>query len=109
MQRIESVTYANDKEWQALCRAMNRSKLGNDPRFAEQEARLRNQGELDEIITAWTLKRDYYQVMEVLQGVGVAAAPLLSAEGLFKDPHVRERKVLREVRHPLLGRNWVVA
>ena len=104
-----SIAVANDKEWRALCRAMDRRELANDRRFADQKARLRNQVELDEIITEWTRDRDYYQVMEVLQEVGVAAAPSLSAEGLFKDPHIRKRKVFRQVGHPLLGRNWVVA
>ena len=104
-----SIAVANDKEWQALCRAMDRPELGNDPRFSEQEARLSHQGELDEIITAWTEDRDYYDVMEILQGVGVAATPSLSAEGLFNDAHIKEREVFRTIWHPILGQDWVIA
>ena len=104
-----SIAVAGDKEWQALCGAMNRPGLVNDPRFAEQQARLRNQAELDEIISEWTREQDYYHVMELLQGVGVAATPSLSAKGLFNDAHIREREVFRQVEHPVLGPNWVLA
>jgi crotonobetainyl-CoA:carnitine CoA-transferase CaiB-like acyl-CoA transferase len=88
---------------------MDRPELVNDPRFAEQQARLRNQIELDEIITEWTREQDYYHVMELLQGVGVAATPSLSAKALFNDAHIKEREVFRQVEHPVLGQNWVLA
>ena len=104
-----SIAVACDEEWQSLCLAMNRPELVNDSRFAEREARLRNQVELDEIITSWTRKQDYYQVMELLQRVGVAATPSLSAKALFSDPHIREREIYRQVVHPVLGPNWVLA
>ena len=104
-----SIAVADDKEWQALCRAINRPELESDPRFSDQQARWLHQDELDEIITAWTESRDYYHVMEVMQGVGVAAAPSLSAEGLFNDAHIKEREVFRKVSHPVLGQNWVIA
>ena len=104
-----SIAVADDKEWQALCRAINRPELESDRRFSDQQARWLHQDELDEIITAWTESRDYYHVMEVMQGVGVAAAPSLSAEGLFNDAHIKEREVFRKVSHPVLGQNWVIA
>ena len=104
-----SIAVAGGKEWQALCRAMNRPELVNDPRFAEQQARLRHQAELDEILSEWTREQDYYHVMELLQGVGVAATPSLSAKGLFNDAHIREREVFRQVEHPVLGANRVLA
>jgi benzylsuccinate CoA-transferase BbsF subunit len=104
-----SIAVATDGEWQALCQAMNRTELVNDPRFAGREARLRNQAELDKIIAAWTRNQDYYQVMELLQGVGVAATPSLSAKALFSDAHIKQRGIFRQVAHPNLGQNWVLA
>ena len=38
-----------------------------------------------------------------------AAAPTLSSEGLFKDPHVRDRGVFLQVEHPEIGKDWVIA
>jgi crotonobetainyl-CoA:carnitine CoA-transferase CaiB-like acyl-CoA transferase len=47
--------------------------------------------------------------MRKLQKVGVAAAPSLSGEGLFKDPHIKERGVFYPVDHPELEKDWVLA
>jgi benzylsuccinate CoA-transferase BbsF subunit len=104
-----SIAIADDDEWQAMSRAMGRPELAQDKRFADQRKRMNNRDELDKIITEWTQKQDYYNVMETLQEAGVAAAPVLSAEGLFKDPHIRERQILRQVDHPEMGSDWVVA
>ncbi|MBU2547088.1 MAG: CoA transferase [Proteobacteria bacterium] len=104
-----SIAVCTDEEWQALCRAMGQPELAQDPRFSDRETRWRNQEELDGIITVWTRDRDAYRVTEILQQAGVAAAPSLSAEGLFNDPHLKEREVLRQVDHPEVGRDWVVA
>ena len=104
-----SIAVATEDEWHQLCRAMNRRDLETDPRFARQAARLKHQGALDRIIGEWTREQEAHGVMEMLQGVGVAAAPSLSAKGLFKDPHIRERKVFRKVEHPVLGENWVIS
>jgi crotonobetainyl-CoA:carnitine CoA-transferase CaiB-like acyl-CoA transferase len=33
----------------------------------------------------------------------------LSSEGLFKDPHLKERNLFREIEHPVIGKDWVTA
>ncbi|HCH07717.1 MAG TPA: carnitine dehydratase, partial [Dehalococcoidia bacterium] len=43
------------------------------PRFDSLNARLQNQDSLDEIIGVWTKQFTPYQVMWMLQGVGVPA------------------------------------
>ncbi len=104
-----SIAVADDQEWQGLCRVMGRPELARDERFADQKKRLENQTDLDRIIAEWTRNQDYYQVMEKLQKEGVAATVVLSAEGLFKNSHVRERRILQQIEHPEVGDDWVVA
>jgi len=104
-----SIAVADDEEWKALCEAMGMPELSQDERFIEQRKRWQNQTELDEIITHWTRNKDYYQVMQTLQKVGIAAAPVLSAKGLYEDPHLRERRIFRQIQHPEAGHDWVVA
>jgi benzylsuccinate CoA-transferase BbsF subunit len=41
--------------------------------------------------------------------VGVASAPSLSSEGLFHDPHLKERGVYSQLDHPFIGKDWVIA
>jgi len=104
-----SIAVATQAEWESLCHAMGNSKLIRDPRFADLECRKRNEEALDSVITEWNRDRDVYEVMASLQNAGVAAAPSLSSEALFADPHLKEREVFRQVDHPVIGRNWVIA
>jgi benzylsuccinate CoA-transferase BbsF subunit len=99
---------ATDQEWQALCRVIGKPELIEDARFIDPSARLKNQEELDTIINQWTKDRDYYEVTKKLQEAGVASAPSFSSEGLFLDPHLRERGVFSQLDHPIMGKDWVV-
>ena len=104
-----SIAVANDREWRALCGAMGKPELAEDERFAAAEQRSLNQEELDRIIGDWTRSRDDYELMRELQRAGVAAAPSLSNEALFKDPHLEERGTFVQVDHPHLEKDWVLS
>jgi crotonobetainyl-CoA:carnitine CoA-transferase CaiB-like acyl-CoA transferase len=103
-----SIAVADDGEWQALCRVMGRPELTADQRFDTPAARLKNREDLDALISQWTKDQDYYAVTEILQKAGVAAAPSLSSEGLFYDPHLRSRGVYFQLDHPFIGKDWVI-
>ena len=104
-----SIAVATNREWEGLCSAMGRPDLSEDQRFAVPEDRYKNQDELDRMISDWTGDKESYELMKQLQKAGVAAAPTLSSEGLFKDPHIRDRGVFRQVEHPVIGKDWVIA
>ena len=104
-----SIAVATNREWEGLCSAMGRPDLIKDQRFAVPEDRYKNQDELDWVISDWTRDKESYELMECLQKAGVAAAPTFSSEGLFKDPHIRDRRVFRQVEHPVIGKDWVIA
>ena len=99
---------ATEEEWCGLCRAMGKPELAGDERFADSYRRFANQGELDRIVTAWTAEYDVYTAMALLQKEGVAAAPSMSSEDLFKDPHLQERGMFRIVEHPEVGKDWTI-
>jgi benzylsuccinate CoA-transferase BbsF subunit len=102
-----SIAVGNDAEWRALCDAMGRPELSREERFKDLLSRWENQEALDEIITSWTSDRTGYEVMEILQKVGVAAIPVLSAPEIFSDPHLQERRFVQEVEHPQIGKRFV--
>jgi benzylsuccinate CoA-transferase BbsF subunit len=104
-----SIVVTNDSEWQALCKVMEQTDLVEDARFTHPSDRVKNQGVLDDLITQWTKDKDYYEVTKLLQKAGVAAAPSLSSEGLFHDPHLREREIYSQLDHPFMGKDWVIA
>ena len=98
-----SIAVATDSEWQALCRVMGQPELIEDARFHHPPDRLINQEVLDDLINQWTIRQDYYEVTKLLQEAGVAAAPSLSSEGLFQDPHLRAEGSLFPVGSSFYG------
>jgi benzylsuccinate CoA-transferase BbsF subunit len=104
-----SIAVSDDEEWRALCQTIGRPELIHDERFSERNARWENQDELDPIISEWTKDKIDSHVMSLLQDAGVAAAPSMSAEALYNDPHLRQREVFMEVDHPVIGKDRVVA
>ena len=102
-----SIAVGSDGEFQALCRAIGRPELANDPRFVDLFQRRRHAEELDGEMRAWTCRRTPQEVTRVLQEAGVAALPVFTNKELFEDPHPIARGVWREVTHPVLGKQTV--
>lgn len=100
-----SIAVTSDEEWMRLCEAIDQPELAHDRRFETQERRRENEGDLDVLVQDWTLDKDAQQVSQLLQEVGVHACPVLSAPGLLKDPHYKERGTFVQVDHPWAGRH----
>ena len=82
-----AISVGDDDEWEALSLAMGRPDLAQDTRYAGHLGRRRNHDELDEVISAWTRGLDKYELMELLQGVGVPAGPVFDYKDSSLDPH----------------------
>ena len=98
-----TIAVTSDDEWQKLCHAMGTPELASDTRFAELTSRHRYHDELDGLISSWTADQEAHEVMHRLQRLGIAAAPVLSGEGIFNDPHYHDRGLLELVDHPSTG------
>jgi benzylsuccinate CoA-transferase BbsF subunit len=103
-----SIAVSTQEEWKGLCRVMDQPELIDDDRFLDLTKRKTNEEALDRIVSQWTANQDYYEVMIKLQNAGVAAAPSLSSEALFQDPHLKAREVFQQVDHPVIGKDWVI-
>ena len=99
-----AIAVEDDSGWKALCRVMGRPELIDDARFSDGFSRLKNQDDLDTMITEWTRKKNPAVVMERLQAAGVAAGPVYCGEELYKDPHLLDRNFFEEHIHPELGK-----
>jgi len=104
-----SISVANDDEWKALVETMGNPAWAKDTRFADQFRRWHNQDEIDKHIAEWALNYSDYELMEMLQKVGVAAVPAFDSEELFTDPHCRERNVFVPTETATEGRLYAVA
>ena len=98
-----AISVSAEDEWLGLCRCIGQPQLACDSRFQDLESRRRNQAELDQIISTWTLEKEHYQVMHMLQAHGVPAGAVLKANETLADPHLEDRGFWDVVDHPEAG------
>jgi len=87
------------KHWAALCLAMSREDLVDDPRTRNVRARVEHRELVNDAIIAWTTPRTREQITAVLGGL-VPCGPVNTAADLFSDPHLRARNMIREIALP---------
>jgi formyl-CoA transferase len=92
-----------DTVFARLCAAMKREDLATDPRFATHAARGERQGELDEIISAWTSTQSLESLLETLEAHGVPAGRIYRAPDMIDDPHFVAREAIVSVPHPVFS------
>jgi len=102
-----SIAILTKKEWEGFCKAIGHPPWTKKEKFADGYKRSLNRKELDRLIGEWTIGRTPYEVMEILQKAGVAAAPCADTEDRYFDPHFQERKVIVDVEHPATGVDFV--
>ena len=98
-----SIAVRAESEWRGLVEAMNYPAWVEEPVFASRYARLNNRRELDHHLSNWTRERTAWEATELLQSHGVAAFPVLGAEGRLFNPHFQERGLYSDIEHPALG------
>lgn len=94
------ISVGDDDEWASLCTTMEMPDLTTDTRFNTGLKRIKNQDELDPIISAWTKGLDKYEVMERLQVAGVPAGPVYDSRDTNLDSNYWARGFLEKVRFP---------
>lgn len=97
------ITIASDHDWNEFGRVLGNPEWSKDLRFATATDRRAHHDELDRLIAAWTSLRDRYEVMDLLQKVGIAAAPVLHPGELLTNTHFVQRGFFEESNHPYAG------
>jgi len=87
----------NDAQFLRMCRALGLDGVATDPRFARNEARLRNVEELASLIGNAMAARTIAQCQALLDDAGVPAGPINNIQQVFADPQVIERRMVREL------------
>ena len=98
-----AISVRSDAEWQRLCILMGRQELAEDARFLKTEERLANADALDRLVEDWTLDKEAYPIMELLQGQGIPCAPVLKASEVLDSPQLQARGFFETVHHPEAG------
>ncbi len=98
-----SIAVRTEPEWRGLTAAMGNPSWAAEPIFASRYARLNHRREMDVRVSEWTREREPWAAAELLQSHGVAAFPVLDAEGRLFNPHFQERGLYSDIEHPALG------
>jgi crotonobetainyl-CoA:carnitine CoA-transferase CaiB-like acyl-CoA transferase len=105
------VTAGNDTQFRKLCEVIGAPELADDPRFARNEGRTANRGELKPLLAERMSRRTAAEWFTELIGAGVPCGPINTvdrgiafAEGIGLEPVVtvgHGESAVRAVRHPL--------
>ena len=91
-----TIAVSTDEEWRRLCTAMGDPSWATERRFDTSHGRHRHRHELGENLSEWFQTKDCQELMTVLQGWGVPAGAVLTAEDLVANPHLQEREYIEE-------------
>jgi formyl-CoA transferase len=94
--------------WEPLMKIIGRENLIDDPEWSTPEARLTKLGDCFALIEGWTITKDKFEVMEILNAANVPCGPILSMKELAEEPSLRETGTVVEVDHPERGKYLTV-
>jgi CoA:oxalate CoA-transferase len=99
------LTIPTGHQWHQFVKAVGMPELANDPRFKSARGRRDNNADLQKIIEDWLAKfpsRD--DAIAALDKERVPCAPVLTVNQAMRHPHLNERKTVRWIDDPLLGK-----
>ena len=98
-----TLAVADDAQWRALAELVPHEPWASDPRFATTPGRLANVEALEAAIGRWTTAQDRDALVARLRSAGLASAPVLSIEEMWRHPHFQARQIHSLVDIPVYG------
>lgn len=98
-----SLVANTDGQWRRLFDLIGRPELANDPRFSTLGNRIRNIGELYEIIEQGLARHTSSRWLEMLEAADVPAGPIHGMDDLREDAHLKRAGFFQTLDHPTEG------
>jgi crotonobetainyl-CoA:carnitine CoA-transferase CaiB-like acyl-CoA transferase len=95
----------DDRQWQALCRAVDRPAWCGDATLATAAGRQRHHDVLDAELGAWCACHSLSDAVAALAAAGVPAAAVVLPPEVVDNEQLRARGFFEELDHPLSGRD----
>jgi crotonobetainyl-CoA:carnitine CoA-transferase CaiB-like acyl-CoA transferase len=83
---------------------MGREDLRDDPRFADNAARVANREATDALVAAWTRTLGKMEVFAMAKRHRIPLAPVREVDEVMRDGHMHERGMLEWIEHDEIGR-----
>ena len=95
---------ANERQWAILCDVIDRPELRDDPRFADNNARVANRQALRHTLDAAFLSRDAEEWLGEFRHAGLPCGPINTIPEVFAHPQADARGLVADVDHSSAGR-----
>ena len=86
-----------------VLRAIGRPELVDDPRFATNDARVKNAAELDAMIGAFVAERSQAENVAYFEAAQVTIGPIYDVSQIMEDPHFIAREIIADYPDPEMG------
>jgi crotonobetainyl-CoA:carnitine CoA-transferase CaiB-like acyl-CoA transferase len=104
-----NLSATSNKNFQVLCKLMDRDTMVADPRFASTALRRQNKQAMNELIAEALAAKTTAEWFELLVAAGLPCGPVYDIKQAFADPQVQALRIKRSVTHPRLGELDLVA
>jgi benzylsuccinate CoA-transferase BbsF subunit len=101
--RWVAISALTQEEWQRLCQVMGDPGLAARPEFANLEQRKKNENELDNIVTTWTLQHTNQEIQDMLQRANVPVHIVSRPSDVYQDEQLASRAYFTPLDHPVMG------
>jgi formyl-CoA transferase len=90
--------------WQAICDVIGEPDWKTNPDYATPPARLPRLNEVFSRIEQWTMTKDKFEAMDLLNKYDIPCGPILSMKEIAEEPSLRKTGTVVEVDHPTRGK-----
>ncbi|MGI9024187.1 MAG: formyl-CoA transferase [Burkholderiaceae bacterium] len=94
--------------WPAVCKVIGEEGWITDEAFATPAARLLHLKPIFARVEQWTMTKDKFEAMDILNKYDIPCGPVLSMKELLKEPSLRASGTIVEVDHPVRGKYLTV-
>lgn len=94
--------------WPAICKVIGEEDWIEDDAFSTPQARLLHLKPIFARIEQWTMSKDKFEAMEILNKYDIPCGPILSMKELAYEPALRASGTVVEVDHPSRGKYLTV-
>jgi len=95
-----AVAPSNDMVYGKLLTALGLTHLHDDPRFANNAARVKHRAQINAAINAVTQHHPKSHWIDVLNRAGVPCGTVMSLAEVYDDPQIRSQEMVLDVPHP---------
>ena len=94
--------------WEAICDVIGEPGWKTHPDYAKPSARLPRLNQIFSRIEEWTMSKDKFEAMDILNEFDIPCGPILSMKEIAEEDSLRKTGTVVEVDHPTRGKYLTV-